>query len=98
MIEPRSVDVGDFLEADANAPVETGVYRVVGTPADADALVCLRVTDADGKRSNTGDLVRVDADAASALEPASEPRTTAAGFVKNQLEGPYWLIRSLLPF
>lgn len=96
MVDPNAVAVGDFLEADANASVPEGVYRVVGTSADA--LVCLRVTDPDGRREATGDLVRVAVADASALDAAGEPRATVAGFLKNQLEGPYWLVRSLLPF
>lgn len=95
MVDPNDVAVGDFLEADANAPVTAGVYRVVGTPENA--LVCLRVTE-NGRRASTGEVVRVDASDASALDSASEPRTTVTGFLKNQLEGPYWMVRSLLPF
>lgn len=96
MVDPDAVAVGEFLEAPAEASVRQGVYRVVGTPDGA--LVCLRVTDDRGNRANTGDLVRVDAADADALQPTSEPRTTVASLLKNQLEGPYWIVRSLLPF
>ncbi|NHN40863.1 hypothetical protein G9C85_04340 [Halorubellus sp. JP-L1] len=96
MVDPNGVAVGDFVEAPADATVQAGVYRVVGTPGDA--LVCLRVTDENGRRTHTGDLVRVGADAASDLVPASAPRRTVVGFLKNQIEGPYWMVRSLLPF
>jgi len=97
MVDPDTVAVGDCVEpASAGVPVDAGVYRVVGTPEGA--LVCLRLTDANGRRANTGDLVRVDAADADALQPTSEPRTTALGLLKNQLEGPYWIVRSLLPF
>jgi hypothetical protein len=94
MVDSNAVDVGDFLEAPANGPLTEGVYRVVGTPEDA--LVCLRVTE-DGQRANTGELVRVSASDASALEPASEPRPTVIGVLSGIAQGPYWMIRSLLP-
>ncbi|WP_323677163.1 hypothetical protein [Halorubellus sp. PRR65] len=96
MVDSNAVQVGEFVESPADGPAPRGVYRVVGTPDDA--LVCLRVTDADGRREVTGEVVRVDAADANALDPASAPRTTVVGAFKNQLEGPYWMVRSLLPF
>ena len=96
MVDPNAVEVGDFVEAGAESGIQEGVYRVVGTPPDA--LVCLRLTDDAGTRANTGDLVRVDADDTSELDPASEPQSGALNALANALQGPYWLVRSLLPF
>lgn len=96
MVDPDVVEVGEFLEAPPEATVPRGVYRVVGLPGGA--LVCLRVTDEGGNRANTGEVVRVDAADVAALRRTSEPRTGAAALLRNQLEGPYWLVRSLLPF
>jgi hypothetical protein len=96
MVDPDAVAVGDFLEADADGSIEPGVYRVVGNPNGT--LVCLRVTDDRGKRVATGELARFSAADASALEPVSEPRKTIPGMLKNQIEGPYWMVRSVLPF
>ncbi len=96
MVDANAVSVGDFLEADADAPLRAGVYRVVGTPEGA--LVCLRVGDENGRREATGEVVRVAVADASALEPASEPRSAAVDALANVLQGPYWVLRSLLPF
>lgn len=96
MVDSTTIAVGEFVEAGGDASVERGVYRVVGTPDDA--LVLLRVTDVDGRRAVTGEVVRVDSQAAGALDAASKPRPTVASVLKNQLEGPYWILRSLLPF
>jgi hypothetical protein len=94
MITQASVAVGDFVEADADASIRQGVYRVVGRPADG--LVCLRVTDDAGDRASTGDLVRVDSENLHELEHATEPQTSAVTVLKGLLEGPYWLVRSIL--
>jgi hypothetical protein len=95
MVDPSTVAVGDVVEATADASIPQGVYRVVGTPDGA--LVCLRLTDDAGRRANTGELVRVGAGDATALEPATEPRSGAVAAARNLLQGPYWLLRSLLP-
>lgn len=96
MITQASVAVGDFVRVDADASVQQGVYRVVGRPANA--LVCLRVTDDAGERASTGDLVRIESEDYGHLEPASEPQTSGLTILKGLLEGPYWIVRSLLPF
>jgi hypothetical protein len=96
MITQASVAVGDFVRANAAASVPRGVYRVVGRPENA--LVCLRVTDDAGQRASTGELVRVHPEDYEHLEPATEPMTSASTIVKGLLEGPYWILRSLLPF
>ncbi|MFT4891928.1 MAG: hypothetical protein ACI9YT_002865 [Halobacteriales archaeon] len=50
---------------------DPGVYRVVGT---SDDVVLLRLTDGEGGRIHTGELLRVPRDALeSSFEPASNP-------------------------
>lgn len=94
MVDTDQIAVGDFVDAPADAPIPEAVYRVVGTSGDA--LVCLRVTDGSGRRTSTGELVRVDAPMAASLQSTSEPRRSLGGLVKNVVEGPYWMVRSLL--
>ncbi|MFC6953025.1 hypothetical protein [Halorubellus litoreus] len=96
MITQASVAVGDFVRADADASIPEGIYRIVGRPQNE--LVCLRVTDDAGERASTGELVRVDPDDYAHLEPATEPMMSALTIMKGLLEGPYWIVRSLLPF
>jgi hypothetical protein len=49
---------------------EDGVYRVVGT---GEPVVLLRVTDADGRRRNTGELRRVSREELAAFERVENP-------------------------
>ncbi|WP_459192949.1 hypothetical protein [Halosimplex sp. J119] len=69
----------------ADAPVASGVYRVVGTHESSVTL--LRVGDADGRRVNTGDVTTVDRDDLDRFEPADNPDgnrsagEAAAGFL-----------------
>jgi len=69
----QSPAVYDHLRpaGDADAPVDPGVYRVVGTAEDTVTL--LRVGDTAGRRVATGEVVSVDRDAFGALEPADNP-------------------------
>lgn len=62
----------DHYRADADAPVEPGVYRVVG--ADDDSVTLLRVV-ADGRRENSGVVEHLDRTALDALAPAGNPDT-----------------------
>lgn len=48
-----------------------GVYRVVGT--DEDSVTLLRVGDPDGRRVNTGELLRVRRDELDGFEAAENP-------------------------
>ncbi|MFB6282214.1 MAG: hypothetical protein ABEH40_09355 [Haloferacaceae archaeon] len=62
----------DHYRPPATGDVPDGVYRVVGV-ADGSAVL-LAVADADGRRINSGRLVRVPADrVAAAFEPAPNP-------------------------
>lgn len=63
-------DVLDHYRAGEDAPVEPGVYRVVG--AGDDAVTLLRVAE-DGSRVHGGVVVQVARDDLDALEPASNP-------------------------
>jgi hypothetical protein len=89
-----STAVGDHLRpVDEGYPV--GVYRVVGT---GDPVALLRVTDEDGRRQATGELVSVPREALSEFEPATDPD---AGFrplawVRGLLSGMYWEVRMVL--
>jgi len=62
----------DHYRADERAPVEPGVYRVVGT--DEGTVTLLRV-GADGRRVNSGAVVRLDRAGLDALAPAKNPDT-----------------------
>lgn len=55
----------------ATDATDPGVYRVVGT---SDEVALLRLTDGEGERIHTGELLRVPRDALeSSFEPASNP-------------------------
>jgi len=58
-------------DSDVVADAIPGVYRVVGT--DDESVTLLRVTDADGRRANTGELRTVERAHLSAFEPADNP-------------------------
>lgn len=55
---------------DSGAPVQPGVYRVVGT---GESVTLLQVGDADGRRVHTGHVVSVDRDDLAAFERADNP-------------------------
>ena len=86
-------EIGDHYHP---AGDESPVYRVVGV---ADGIALLRVTDADGRRTHTGDLRRVSrVDLRSEFDPAADPD---AGFapvaaLRNLLQGMYWSVRRFL--
>ena len=86
------VEVGDHYRSDGSA-APAGIYRVVGS---TDTVCLLRVTNEDGRRRHTGELVRASA---GTLEDAFESTTNPdAGVdpiasVRNQLQGLYWSVR-----
>lgn len=88
----HGIAVGEHYRATAPTR-EDGVYRVVGA---GDPIALLRVTDADGRRRHTGELLRVSPSAvANEFEADDDPD---AGFspvrsVQNQLTGLYWSVR-----
>lgn len=87
----------DHYEARSSADIAPGVYRVVGT---GERVALLRVTDAEGRRRATGELVRVPRDElAAGFEPARNPDR---GFdpvrtARNAASGLFWSVRRLLP-
>jgi len=90
-------DPNEHFRATAEAAVEQGVYRVVGSPADEVTL--LRVTDAEGNRRHTGHVVRVASSTlATSFEPAENPDL---GFhpleivdrLVMSVKAVYWLVR-----
>lgn len=88
----HGVGVGEHYRVTAS-PYADGLYRVVGA---GDPIALLRVTDADGRRRHTGELVRVSPHAiADEFEAADDPD---AGFsparnARSQLQGLYWSVR-----
>jgi hypothetical protein len=84
--EPRGTD----------PDVALGVYRVVGTD---DPIAFLRVTDRDGRRRATGEVVRVSReDLAEGFEPTANPDTgiDPIGTLRNLASGVAWSVRRLL--
>lgn len=96
--------VGDHLEhlpagdhSGAPRARPGAVYRVVGT---ADGVALLRLTDQDGRRRYTGDLVRLDrASVRTAFDPTANPDAGLA--LRHRLRtlaaGAYWSVRRVLP-
>lgn len=85
--------VYDHVRPADDAPVEAGVYRVVGTSDEGVAL--LRVTDADGRRRHTGEVVTVERDARAGFEAAENPdeNRSLAAAVRSQVQGLWWTLR-----
>ncbi|WP_136715532.1 hypothetical protein [Halorientalis salina] len=90
-------DPNEHFRATSNATVDTGVYRVVGTPDDRVTL--LRVTDEKGRRRHTGEVVQVAGSTlATRFEPAENPDL---GFhplaivdrLVTSIKAVYWLVR-----
>jgi len=85
--------VSDHLRP-TDGTVPDGVYRVVGT--DTETVTLLRVSDADGRRVHTGEVVTVPREDLDAFESAANPngnRSVAAALlgVPEQL---YWSVRA----
>lgn len=90
MSEPA---VSDHV-APGDAEYPPGVYRVVGTSDGRVTL--LRLTDGDGRRVHTGDLLTVDADAFGGFDRVDPPSpTTSLGArVASAAETGYWSLRA----
>ena len=73
---------------------DDSVYRVVGT--DADSVTLLRVSDADGRRANTGEVVTVSRDTLDTFEPVENPdgNRSVAATVRSAASAGYWALRS----
>lgn len=90
----------DHYEArpDADAAVAPGVYRVVGTD---EPVALLRITDGEGKRRATGEVVRVSRDDLSAVfERTQNPDAgiDPVRSLRNLASGVVWSVRRFLPF
>lgn len=83
-----------YTPAETNHP--DGTFRVVGTSEEA--VVLLRVGDADGRRVNTGEIVTVDYDDVERFEPAENPdgNRSLGATAKSQMEMFYWSLRVFL--
>ena len=82
-IVSEHIEVYDHFVAGEEAPVEAGVYRVVGT---RESVVLVRIADADGRRRNTGSVVSVSWETiGDAFEPAPNPDD---GFALRDLLAP----------
>lgn len=70
-----------------------GTYRTVG--ADGRSVTLLRVTDADGRRRHTGELLTVEHGDLSAFEPADDPdaNQSLGATIRGQADGLYWQLR-----
>lgn len=71
-----------------------GVYRVVGT--DEETVTLLRVGDPDGRRVNTGELLRVTYDELDGFEGVENPdrNPSVAGAFASALKTAYWSVWS----
>lgn len=99
-----TVTVGDVRRAPAGetnpdtALVAGATYRVVGIDPDDD-ITLLRMTDAEGTRQYTGDVVTVSAVPLAATDPVSNPDAGLAlrHRLRNLGTGLYWSVRRYLP-
>jgi hypothetical protein len=76
---------------------QPGVYRVVGT---SEPVSLLRVSDGDGRREATGEVVSVSESALEAdFEPAENPDgdLNPVRAIQNLVTGLYWSVRRFLP-
>ena len=69
-ITPDSLRVSDHVRPTDDV-LAAGIYRVVGTTEDTVTL--LRVSDGDGRRRHTGEVVTIDAEACQTLTVAENP-------------------------
>lgn len=81
-----------YASADGSHPA--GTYRVVGV--EETTVTLLRVTDAEGRRRSTGEVVRVSPPM-DGFEPARNPDAGVRPirWLRNQLEGAVWTARML---
>ncbi|SDY20467.1 hypothetical protein [Halobellus clavatus] len=85
--------VSDHLRPTVPA-YDDGVYRVVGV--DDDRVTLLRVTDEQGRRAHTGEVLTVSHEELSGFEPAGNPRggRTLRAVVMSAPETAYWSFRA----
>lgn len=78
--------VGDYLRPTAED--EREIYRVVGT--DESRVTVLRVTDADGRRAHTGEVVTIPRTAVDSYEQCDPPDATQS--LGDALTTAYWSV------
>jgi hypothetical protein len=95
--ETADLEPCDHLEPDG-ADYPAGTYRVVGRPDGSVTL--LRVTDGDGSRANTGEVVHVPREDLGGFERAADPDAgfTPGRWLRNALDGAIQEVRMLLPW
>ena len=73
---------------------DDAIYRVVGTGTESVTL--LRVSDGDGRRANTGEVVTVSRDALDAFESVENPdgNRGLVGTLRSAVSGGYWALRA----
>ncbi|MFB6148821.1 MAG: hypothetical protein ABEJ48_04075 [Halobacteriales archaeon] len=71
-----------------------GVYRVVGT--DRTTVTMLRITDGDGNRRHTGDVITIDRTDLDGFASVTEPTTTRSigAIARSAPTTMYWSIRA----
>src|SRR6056297_1977391 len=87
------IAVSDHLRS-TDPDDDDAIYRVVGTAPDTVTL--LRVSDADGRRAHTGEVVTVSRDALDSFEAAENPdgNRSIATALGSPLRSAYWLLRT----
>jgi len=90
-----SVGVYDHVRS-TDADDDATVYRVVGSHADSVTL--LRVSDGDGRRANTGEVITVSRDALDVFEAAENPdgNRSVGATVRSLGGGLYWSLRTFV--
>lgn len=71
---------------------DDAIYRVVGTSADTVTL--LRVSDGDGRRAHTGEVLTLSRDALEGFEPAENPDGGIIDTLRSMASGGYWTLRA----
>lgn len=82
----------DHVRTTDDAPVQSGVYRVVGV---GEEVTLLRVADASGRRQNTGEVVTVAAETVAEFETADNPDI---GFSPGSLLAPLSAYAVAIPY
>jgi hypothetical protein len=87
-----SVGVSDHLRS-TDPDDDDAIYRVVG--ATPDSVTLLRVSDGDGRRANTGEVITVPRDSLDSFESAPNPDDTRSLLMtlRSTASGAYWSLR-----
>ncbi len=91
-------DIAVYDHLRSTAPDADGAtYRVVGTGADTVTL--LRVSDGNGRRANTGEVVTVPRESLDAFETAENPdgNRSLGATLRSAGSAVYWSLRGAAP-